>query len=377
MRDRHAADTDRPHHRDGREDPGAADLHLDRLDDRRRLAGRELVGDTTARGLADNARFVEKKVVVRENDDTVYLERNRFAFFLYFLVEGKNFRKRRRPAPKIVRFYAPTGEGLILGAVRREYSEIFRVGGRAGRRDAVSVKIEFPTGGHLRVELADGTGGDVPRIGIGFVAASQCFGVDALKLLHCKNRFAADDKLVGKVAALKAERDGIDGFDVLGDIFAHFTVAARRSANQEPFAISEFDGQTVHLEIRVESAGERPAEIIFESFEPGPDIAFGKSIVQGIHPHDPTPNLVTNLRESRKRLAGHALGRRIRRDKFRKLPLEVGELVLQRVERRIGNERLVPHVVGITIPIYLLSELCDPFFGLGFCHGRDDVTTAL
>ena len=49
------------------------------------------------------------------------------------------------------------------------------------RYDVVSKRVQFPAGGNFRVQLADGTGGDIPRIGVSFPSFFLLFFVNSVK----------------------------------------------------------------------------------------------------------------------------------------------------------------------------------------------------
>ena len=171
---------------DRRQRAGAADLDLDRLDDRRRLFGGELVRDRPARAARDEAEPLLQREVVDLVDDAVDVvaERRRAA---------PRSRGNGRASP--LAFGRARVSGLT-GRPKRAKASIapFCVVGerRAELAPGVGEEAQRPPGGDARVELAQRAGGGVARIGEGRLAGRLLARVERVEigLAPCRLRRA-------------------------------------------------------------------------------------------------------------------------------------------------------------------------------------------
>lgn len=98
----------------------------------------------------------------------------------------------------------------------------------------------------MGIELAQGAGGGVTRIGKGFEFVVSPLLVEGRKRRDGHVNFAADFD-VGR-RAVDAKGYGADGADVVGNVFADDAVTAGDAADELTVFINEVDGKTIDFE---------------------------------------------------------------------------------------------------------------------------------
>ena len=107
--------------------------------------------------------------------------------------------------------------------------------------------IQSALGGDLRVELAQGAGRRVARIGEEALPCRLTRLVEACKAGARHEHLAAHDQPCGRV--LERHGNGADGLEIFGHVLANKAVAARRAAHELSIHIFQRDGKAVHLRL--------------------------------------------------------------------------------------------------------------------------------
>ena len=172
----------------------------------------------------------------------------------------------------------------------------------------ISKEIQRPPGRDFRVELPQRSGGGITGIGEQRLALFGPFPVQPLKCRFGHEHFAANFKTGRKCIGicLQHQRNRADRFYIAGDIFAHFSVAARCRPAEPPGLINQIDRQTINFQfnhIFHRSAGRRTHPVV-----KCPQFLGGKRVTQAEQRRS-----VGNLVKGGQRLSAYPLGRRIRR----------------------------------------------------------------
>jgi hypothetical protein len=140
-------------------------------------------------------------------------------------------------------------------------------------------------------------------------------------------------------------------------------VAARRGAGQAAVLVGERDAQAVDLQLRhvvqgcVAGRGAQPAP---DAFVEGAQVLLVVGVVQAEHRLE-----VHGALEAGGDPSTDALRRRLRRHQIGMRHLERAQLVHQRVELAVGDQRLVDEVVPLFVVADQAPQLLDTFGGSG------------
>ena len=247
-------------------------------------------------------------------------------------------------APRVVHREAPFGEPLETLRVRRAPRPV---------RDLVDDRPQ-PAGRDLpAVELADRAGGDVTRVGVERFAGNLTLAVDALELgprhvdlaTHQEPRWSP---------RRKAQRQRAHRPQIVGDVVADRTVAARRAAHEQAVLVEQRGGDPVDLELgdELETGGRF---VWGQPFEPSTPFAQLVEVIGIVERHH--RRLVAHRREAGERLSADTPGRAVGRRELRPLPLERHELAHQPVELAIPDLRPAEGVIEPLVALDLAAQL--------------------
>ena len=237
-----AADGHRLELGDGGQRAGASDLNFDVVEDGGRLLGREFVRDGVARRTRDEAQTLLEIEPVELVDDAVdiVVEPGAAAFELTIGVEHL-FHALREAHQRV------DGKAVIQ---QRPVDAPLRICGELRHlAPSVGEELQGPGGGDRGIELAQGTGGGIARVGKASLAAFGLAFVQALKGAAAHIDLAAHLKRIGEALGRDPLRDVGDGADIGGDVLAFVTVAAGGALNQAPLLVAERDGEAIDLRL--------------------------------------------------------------------------------------------------------------------------------
>ncbi len=305
----------------------------------------ELVRDGPARGPRHGAEGELLFARIDLHDDPVDLVRERRAlvarlqaFFddgLYGVVQFVRVR------PQAVFLHPVEHRGVALEAL-------------AALADAVEVDLERPPGRNPGVELPDGPGGGVTRVGERGLPLFFLPPVELLEVferhVHLAPRF--DDP--GRVVVERVW-DGADGTEVGRHVFADGPVAARRPTGEASVLVAQRDGEAVDLPLGDVAWGLVLAEQPSHAGVPLPQILDLAGVCEGEH-----GNRVPGLLETLDRFAAYPLGGRVRGDQLRALAFQFFQLPVQGVVLGVGDLRCVLDVVAAVVVTDLLTQILYP-----------------
>ena len=227
-----AADEDGLELGDGGDLARASSLEGDAEKLRDACAGGELVGDGPAGSFAGEADAALLCGGVGLDDDAVDLVAESVAEGFGVSDEGEDG------------VYVVYGAGVLVDGGSRRCAVLRgsrmwdgSEGAAPSRREEVGVEVEASLGDDVRFEGADGAGGGVARVDCG------CEALGFALLVHLEEGGLREDDLAAHLKGLgqaggfevgdgDAQRDGADGADVAGDVFADGAVAAGDAAGQ-------------------------------------------------------------------------------------------------------------------------------------------------
>ena len=309
----HAADRHRFELGDRRERAGAADLDLDRVDDRYRLLGRELVRDRPARAAVAGAEPRLPVEPVKLVDDAVDVVIERAALELDLPVELKQRVERVAHSHQRVGAKAAAPEPFHhagLG-VRRH---------RAHLAPAIGEEPERARRGDRGILLAQRAGGRVARIGEHLPAGR---GLAPVEIEECRLRhvdFAAHLADDGHVPAAQLSGNIFQRPHIGGDILAHAAVAASRGIHQATMFVPQRQRETVDLWFGGENDRLVGTELeeAADALDEIPHVVLVEGVVERKH-----RDRVPHLGESARRLRADPARRRIRANQLGEARLDL------------------------------------------------------
>ncbi len=236
-----AADSHGLEHRDRRQRSRASDGGRDVENARGLLARRELERDRPARGTIQCSKPLLQREVVDLHDAAVDLVGQGVARALEPLVEVERASDAdARDAPRVAAEpeLRQPGQELAL----RFHAERF-----LSPADAVDEELERARGGELRVELAQGSGGRVARIGEDLEALCAALVVQPCELGERHQDLASDFEKRRRGLAEQPQRDGAHRSQVVAHVFARAAIAARRSEHEATLFVDQLDRDAVVL----------------------------------------------------------------------------------------------------------------------------------
>jgi hypothetical protein len=342
-----------PRHR--RQAAGAADLDVDALEHRRRLLGGELVGDGPARRAGDKAKPLLPVQPVDLVDDAVDVIGQRRPGRADIAIDAQQPLRVLHPARAVVGGEAPGRQHrqrLALG--RGEWAADFAPG--------VGEEPQRPFGRDGRIDLAQGAGGKVARVGVGALAGGLGDGVERLELRQRRIDLASDLDHVRNLAR-QPGRDVLQGAQVGGDVLAGAAVAPGRAADQDALLVADRGGQTVNLGLGRE--GHRLVRRqIQETAHPGDeglDLLVREGVVQAEHRH-----AMLDRRELLRPRGADLQGRAVLSHQMRKVRLDLFVTTLERVVLGVADRRGVMLVIAQVMPGQFVGEPLKLDGGFGF-----------
>ena len=348
--DRHARHLHRLQHRERDHVAGAPDVPRHLLEDRLRRRRRELPGDRPARLTPDHAELALQVEVVDLHDDAVDLEVEPVAALLPGLAGRHDLVDGVEHLDVLVHAEAMLAQPLERLGVRVELEPV-------GGADAVAPHRQRPRRGQLRVELADRARGGVARVRVGGLAGSGSLLVERREGGQRQVDLTAHLEQPRRV--LDPQRDRADRAQVLRHVLAHLAVAARSAADERAVLVDERDREPVDLwlghEVHLAHLDALTREIALRAEHPCGELVLVAGVGERQHRLQ-MPDLV----ELVERLTADALGGRVRREQIGMVPLEVTQLVQQRVVLDVGDLGVVEDVVAVSVVLELLAELAGP-----------------
>ncbi len=230
--------------------------------------------------------------------------------------------------------------------------------------DSVDPQGERSGGGHPRVELPQGPGGGIARIGEGALSGGDALLVETLEGVRGQVHLPAhlqDRRHAVRVGGggMDHQRDGGDGPQVLGDVLAHHAVAARGSLDEAPRLVPERHRQAVDLGLQDEArlAGVHAGRLQQSSHPavPGAQLVVVLGVRQGQHGLQ-----MLHAAEGRQRLRSHPLRGRVGGHQLGMGLLESAELAEELVVGGVGDLGGVEDVVAVVVQPDLVPQLLDP-----------------
>src|SRR5712691_10334036 len=314
---RHTANHHRVHVRDRGEYARAADIAGDLLNGRLRLFRRVLERDRPARRARDEPELELLIETIDLDHHAVDLVVELVALALPLGVVLEDVVDTGQPAPVLVDAKAHPFEPAQHVPLRTA---------RAARIERVHERLQVAAPRDAGIDLADAAGGRVARIHIAGLALRLHLGVKALEGRDREIDLASHLEDVGQARKrLDAERDAANRADVGGHVLADGAVTARGRADQPAVLIREADREAVDLQLRavVDVAADGAAHAAVE----GSDLVLVERVLEAEH-----RRAMANVRELLRRLAAHALRRRVGGDELRVLLFQAPQLQEKGVE---------------------------------------------
>ena len=324
---------------------GPTDLDADVPQHGRGLLGRKLVRDGPPGELGGGAQALPKLDPIDLDHDAVGLEVQVVPAVLPARAPGREGVGARAPLPVRLDRHAPPLQGL----------ERLVVGFEAGGAHDLIGPEPQATSGHLRrIEIPQRAGRRVPWIGEDGLAGLFTLAVDAIELGAREVHLAADLDRVGR-RLVQPERHGPDRADVGADLLAALAVSARRAPHEHSVVVGEGHAQAVDLQLGdvldrlvLEALGD---QCLAHALVEGAQLLSSVGVVEAEH-----RGAVGHRGEPFDRAPADALGRRIRRHQVGMRLLECAELPHERVERGIGDLRIVVDVVPLLVVPDLVAK---------------------
>src|SRR6266478_3628413 len=278
--------------------------------------------------------------------------------------------KRTHPVERLA--HAAHGHGLQAGIGERlQRLPVGREARAADLADAVADEVERARGGDRGVELLQRPRGGVARVREHGLPGLLALAVQLLEGLERQVDLAADFEELGGLPRLapQAERHAPDGPDVGRDVLADGPVAARRADGEDALLVDQLDRDPVDLRLGHVLDALAPQELPHPLVE-GRHLLGRGDVLQGEH-----GLAVADGGELGRRRGAHALGGRVGRAQLGMRLLERLQAAEERVVLRVGDLRVVEHVVAEVVALELAPEVRDlvPNVGLRLRPGHSAV----
>ena len=224
-------------------------------------------------------------------------------------------------------------------------AELGRGDGLARFAPGIGEKLERPLGGHARIELAQGAGGEIARIGVSRLAGGGLARVERGEVGVAHVDFAP--RLEDSRRALKPLGDRLHHARIGGHVLPFIAVAARRRLDELAVLVAQAAREPVDLRFR-NDIKRRAFAHAQEPPHPGAeflDLVVGEDVAERQHRHA-MANFREFLRRRRPDLAVQGIGAR----QLGKGLLERGVATAQRVIFGVGNGRRVLAVIAPVMP---------------------------
>ena len=359
-----AADGDRLERRDRGQGALPPDRDQDVAQHRLRLLGREFVRERPARRAADHAEPLLQGEVVDLVDDAVDVVGQRRAIGGDVVVIGQHLVDAAAQPRAIVDGQPPFAE------LRQSFRVSAREGG-ARLAPGIGEEFERPACGDRRIELAQGAGGGVSRIGESGLAGGGPLFVQGKKAGALHIDFAADLDHLGPPVPGQRRWHAGQGTDVRGDILPGDAVAARGGLHQAAIFVAKPERKSIDLGFghdldRIlgdESTVGRTAEEIADAGEEIAHIGFLERVFERQH----RPGM-GDLGKAGGRRRPDPVLRAVAADQCWKAGLDRGVALPQCVVIGIGNFRGGVGIIEPVVPPDLLGQRRQLGPRLGLCQ---------
>ena len=350
----------RLHDGHGGKGPGASHLDDDVKDLGHLLAGGKLVGDGPAGAAGDFPEAALEVEGVDLDDDAVHLVGEFLPDLQHVVVIGDG----------LLDAVAPAGAGIGLQSEFRLGFQDLPVG-LEGKplhdADAVEVDVQGPRGGDAGIQLAEGSRRRVPGIGELRQAFLPSLFVQLFKPLDGHEDLPPGVEPRGEGQGVRPEfqGNGPDGADVVRHVFAGGAVPPGGAPGEDPAFVADLDGQAVHLGFPHVVDGlvrlEHPADPAVEF----PDLPVVEPVGEAQH-----GKVVADRLEGFQGRGAHPPGGGVGRGQPGVAFLQLHEPAHHPVVFRVGNLRVVQHIIAIVVVVQRLPELFHLFsHGFGNHHG--------
>ena len=346
-----AADDHRLQHRERCEHAGAAHRHLDLPQPRHRLFRRKLVRRRPARFAAHRAQLALEREVVHLDHHAV--DR--------VLEVGAPLHPRLAEVGHLVDCLKAHGVGAGGKTSLGEPSQRLpvRVGRLAvlGPADLVADHVKAAARGHRRVELPQRARGGIARVHVELLAGCGALRIEPLELRARHVDLAPHLEGGGRARYLECERDRADGAQVLCDVLAPRSVAARRSPHKAAALVHQRDRQPVNLGL-ADHCEPLPFEQPGDTGVPGAQILGIEHVAEREHRQP-----VLDGPERLHGLARDTLGGGVRREEPWEVFLQADQLAEEAVVFGVVDLRLMHDIIQAIVVANLRSQLLDALAG--------------
>ena len=195
-----------------------------------------------------------------------------------------------------------------------------------------------------RVQLLEAAGRCVSCICEFLFVVRKAVGVEFQEACAAHVDFAAGFENRRRIGDVETERDGRNRADIGRDVIPLFAVAARKRLHEKAVLIA--DGNADAVDLRFDKIRRHVAAEAFDDvFVKTAEVVRVIRVVEAHH-----GQLVADGLESRERIAGDALRRRIRRDELRMGGFDLPKLAIQRIIFVVGYFRFRFDVIEMVMP---------------------------
>ena len=337
----------------GRDPPGAADVHADVEELRGGLLGRVLVGDRPAGRAGRGAEPALQRHLVHLHHHAVDLVldvvavlapvRDVLEHLADAVADHRAVRHRQPPRPQ--------GRVGLRLAPRVEPDPL---------AEPVADQPQVPRAGDARVLLPQRTRSGVARVRERRLPGLDQRRVERLEVGQPEVHLAPHLDQLGHGELGRAGEplgDLLEGAHVQRDVFAGAAVATGQSAGEQPVLVEQVHREPVDLQL---AQVRHLADLARDPLRPGAHLVRREGVVEAEHPLQ-----VIVRREVGGELAAHLLRGRVGRRQLRMFLLELHQLAPQRVELPVGDDRRIEHVVAELVVGHLGSQPRVPLTGVG------------
>ena len=329
---------------DGCQGAGAADLELNRLDDRQLFLRRKLVRDRPTRRPRHETQLALQREVVDFVHDSVDVVAQRVPSIADVLIKVQATLDATHPFSLRADLEAPVLQLQQHLAVRLGHLAVFDKSRR------VHINIQRPGRCQFRVELAQTSGRSVTWIDEGLLPAFPRRRVVGLESGARHEYLTANLEYVGKIIPSNSQWNRLDRPRVMRDVLTGSPVTACRGDLEHAIDVHEADRSAIELWFRgVFDLAVGQVEPLSDTLVEVAEFLFGKRVVQRQHRQP-----VCHRAEAGDGFVANSLGRRIGSDEFGVISFQALQFAHQAVVLDVGNLRIIEHMIEIAVMTQLL-----------------------
>ena len=215
--------------------------------------------------------------------------------------------------------------------------------------EAVSPDFHIAAAGHFRVQLPNGAGAGIARVGVQRFAVAFPFRIHLPKTLQGQIHFAPRLQ-AGRRPRRQPVRDAGNGAQVVRNILPGLPVAPRCPQRQPPVGIHQTHCQPVNLQLR-HHPKRPPVQQVANPAMPRLQPFPVKSVGQAQH-----RDRMLHLRKAVRRAAAHPLRRRVGGATFRVCRLQLPQLLHQRVIPAVADNGRIPVKILLVVKPQFLPQ---------------------